>query len=268
MLFTSNVTKIQSQICKRPAVPVLQSPANGLKVEGPETVVSGLMDPDSSAEIEVNMTQVYYVTADANGEFETLIGLSAGQNLIIARTVNACGDKADSKVALVTYVQPEMPGGNPVIPLLGLGSGLTDIITPVPVGMAQHSQSAVSNGLKLQVFMPPHSTTDGVSALISGLTLPSAQITITDNSRQVADLFATPSGYFSVLIPLQDGRNDLVVQTINSTASTQIPLSIFRESTVTASAPRHIQPRLPAWLLVVSVLMGSACVGMLWNKKV
>jgi hypothetical protein len=234
---------VQLNVCTPPASPVITTPADGTVTVQATTLVSGTADAGTGITVRDNGQIVASVQSDTSGDFGVSVPLVVGSNQLIVTSSNACNDTADSSPVIVTRQVPPSP---PPIPTpvsstpassgtsrLQGGSGPSSSVTPVaPTTPTSSGLSLTLSNIPAAAYATAGEHTTKESVLLSGYAPPGSTITITDNGRVIVQMKAGSDGYFSVRVPLELGRNVLVIS-----ATTADGGSVSKRLTYVRTAP-------------------------------
>jgi hypothetical protein len=126
------------------------------------------------------------------------------------------------------------------IPALAAGTVVQSVITNgTPIITIPPPTSGSSTGSSTSSSPPATITTTGSSTTITGTAPPNTELTIQDNGTAVATTESSPTGSFSVAVPLAIGKNSITVRPTTypsgikkSAAAVSKPLVITRKATV------------------------------------
>jgi hypothetical protein len=212
----ASTTNIQSNICRNPSTPIIQTPTSDTTTSLPQALIGGLGSPDSVIELEVNDNLASTLTTDSNGNFGASVSLNSGQNQVVAIAHTACGVNVDSPSITVTYTP--------------ITAALTPAAPDTAAAPASQSQTVTSGTLPLRVFSPKQVTTHGSSIQITGETIANAELSVSINEVEVAKTTSSSTGYFSIVIPLNNGINYVPIKAVSATATATVSLTITRSA--------------------------------------
>jgi len=261
-------TTIQLNVCHIPTAPTFTT-QNATTTASTDTI-AGTTSPATALTIDDNNQPVASLTSDSSGDFSVEVSLAIGTNSFTATATNPCGSATSTTPLLLTRTavatNPSSNGTAAPLAVIKKTAGpLATTTEPAPISSSTTTPSTGINGiLSLQLQVPRDaytargSSTTKASVFLRGTTLPGAQVTISDNGRQVARLTAAADGSFGVSVPLALGRNSITVQaSLHGQTTTQ---------TITYNRTAPVHNSLGHWwwligggavLLLFMILIGS-----------
>jgi hypothetical protein len=222
-------TIIQSVVCRPPNPPAFTTPNSS--TSSSTDIINGTTSPASSVAVSDNGQHIANVTSDSSGNFALEAPLVNGKNSFSAEASNSCDTVVPGVTPLIitrtlAILPPIAPPSSPS-PFFPSPSGPIEPTAPIVSDKGRHLFLQLN--VPSRARLPSGYSTTHVSVFISGRTLPYAQITITDNGHSIARLTAAADGSFGVLVPLELGRNRIVVQaSLGRQTTSQVVIYIRR----------------------------------------
>jgi len=253
-------SEIQASICVDFMAPTITSPVSGFATQDDSVIVTGEGEASLPITIVDNGTPLAITTVSSSGDYAISIPLSVGENVIIAREVNACGTAKESgEVHLQRNAVPQAPTGGSTLNQESVG-----VASIASVGSAQDLSSSLNQPIpnnvstasfNAPVIKQPLPDTVYTTNLVwvTGTAEPSSMVTIYINGMSVARLRASPTGSFSVTVELNKGRNTIQVEAEKDGKS-----ALSQSTTVTYTPPKSAAKGTSPFAVATAIAAGLA----------
>ncbi len=245
---------VQSTICHPLTRPVLESSVT--TTTDSVQIINGSTSQSVLVSIFDNNQPVATVTSDSLGGFSIQVSLAVGNNDFTAISTDECSSMSTisplvinrAAIPVTQATTPFEPSSVPDMSTSGVSkdvsgvdvsnSGAANSLSSQKVAATPPGGDKTKQAFTLKIITPAgsQSTTTGTgdnlkttitttdqSVYLKGITRPSAQVTISDNSHEVAQTTAAYDGSFGILIPLSDGTNILTIEaSLAGNVTTQI----------------------------------------------
>jgi hypothetical protein len=244
-------TTIETRICASFTEPTITAPSSGIETDNASITVTGVGEPGMAVSILRNGVVAGTTTAVVDGSYGIEIGLTAGDNTLVAREVNECSTVEDSSSVSVHRTVVETPqeptpsenGEEPTTETPTVSTDDTALETVYPA--LPVLQIPIVPTVDTPGFLKPTITTPPSGAILNttqvwvgGRAQPGSVVTIYLNDHSVAYGLTTEKGVYGALVSLNSGKNTIQVRsTLGNNVATSDSIEVTFEQDATLTAP-------------------------------
>jgi hypothetical protein len=244
-------TTIETRICASFTEPTITAPSSGIETDNASITVTGVGEPGMAVSILRNGVTVGTTTVVVDGSYGIEIGLTAGDNTLVAREVNECSTVEDSSPVSVHRTVVETPQeptpsengeeSTTETPTASTDDAALETVYPaLPVLQIPIVPTVDTPGfLKPTITTPPSGAILNTTQVwVGGRAQPGSVVTIYLNDRSVAYAIVTEKGVYGALVSLSPGKNTIQVRsTLGNNVATSDSMEVTFEQDATLTVP-------------------------------